>query len=371
MSVSAYRYAEEQQWEAQQAQSSFTQPQTQSRFAQEQMRGLGPQQLEIPQSNAAASLAGPGYNQQSSVPDIQAHYAMSMTLEEAGLSPSLREGYKRQQGVAWTQGSTAPWLAAAFTGQSQKHAQEDTWSAQHQVQPKGASQHTLSESEQQGGAVRVVPAKQNPTAYSAANPNQFDVMAGAPGRGNHRSQPSLTELEHQGSWVESSSPQQDTPLQPPVRGPSPQELEQIAARQSHGRDSPTRDLTELEQQGSFTLTPDQSQNQLGNQVPPQAAQAESIQGAELAHELARRKGAQAELERQYSQLQLQHQQVCYHHPTMPPFHPHCHTRVVFTRGVEAIIAFAVKSRHAWLCSLCIVAFAHVASMQSSPAACIT
>lgn len=342
VSTSAYRYEEEQQWEAQQqAQSSFTQPQTQSRFAQEQTRGVRPQQLlEIPQSNAVASSAGQGYNQQSSVPDVQAQNAMSMTLEEAGLSPSLREGYKMQQGGAWTQGRTAPIV------QLQKHAEEEGWSAQHQAQPRGASQHTLSESEQQGGAVRVSPAKQNPTAYSAANSNQFDVMAGAPGRGNHRSQPPLTELEHQGSWVESSSPQQDTPLQPPVRGPTPQELEQIAAWQPHGRDSPTRDLTELEQQGSFTLTPDQSQTQLGILLPPQATQAEAVQGAELAHELARRKGAQAELERQYSQLQLQHQQVCHHHPTVPFFHPHCHTHVVFTRH-HALSMLFLMTRHSF------------------------
>lgn len=126
-------------------------------------------------------------------------------------------------------------------------------------------------------------------------------------RGGHRSQHSLSELEHQGSWVE--APQQSTPAQPSARGPSPQELELLPAQRVPGRDSSTRDLTELEQQGSFTLTPDQSQSQLGNLDATQTAQTELTLGAEMARELARRKGAQAELERQYSQLQLHHQQV--------------------------------------------------------------
>ena len=226
---------------------------------------------------------------------------LSVSLEGAGLSSSLLEGYRMQQRAIAEQDRSAP----------SRYVEEEVWRAQqHQPHVKAAPQHTLSEFEQQGGAAAISPLKQSPAAYSAGDPVEYNVMSGLNPRGGHLSQHSLSELEHQGSLVEAGPPQQGFPSQPSVRGPSPEELELVAAQAAPGRDSPTRDLTELEQQGSFTLTSDSSQVQQGTPNPAQAGQAEAIAGAEMARELARRKGAQAELERQYSQLQLQHQQVC-------------------------------------------------------------
>ncbi len=297
---SALRYEEEQQWAAQQqAQPSLSQPQTQSRFAQEQASQLRAQQSGIPQQ-ADVDSNGKGYIQQSYAPAVGQN-PLSMSLEGAGLSSSLLEGYRMQQRAVPQQGRSAP----------SGYVEEEVWSAQqHRPHAKAAPQHTLSEFEQQGGATAHSPLKQSPAAYSAGDPVEYNVMSGINPRGGHCPQHSLSELEHQGSWVEASPPQQGFPSQPSVRGPSPQELELVAAQGAPGRDSPTRDLTELEQQGSFTLASDPSQVQQGNPKPTQAGQAEPIAGAELARELACRKGAQAELERQYSQLQLQHQQVC-------------------------------------------------------------
>jgi len=257
------------------------------------------QQSEIPQQVDVGSN-GASYNQQSYAPAMGQN-PLSMSLEGAGLSSSLLEGYRMQQRAVAEQGRSAP----------SRYVEEEVWNAQqHQPNAKAAPQHTLGEFEQQGGAAAISPLKQSPAAYSAGDPMEYSVMSGLNPRGGHRSQHSLSELEHQGSWVEAGPPQQGFPSQPSVRGPSPQELELVAAQAAPGRDSPTRDLTELEQQGSFTLTSDSSQVQQGNPNPAQAGQAEAIAGAEMARELARRKGAQAELERQYSQLQLQHQQVC-------------------------------------------------------------
>ncbi len=298
--LSTLRYEEEQQWAAQQqAQPSLLQPQNQSRFAQEQASQLRAQQPGIPQQ-ADVDSNGQSYNQQIYAPAM-GQIPLSLSLEGAGLSSSLLEGYRMQQRAVAEQGSSAP----------SRYVEEEVWSTQ-QRQPhaKAAPQHTLSEFEQQGGAAAISPLKQSPAAYSAGDPVEYNVMSGLNPRGSHRSQHSLSELEHQGSWVEAGPPQQGFPSQPCVRGPSPQELELVAAQAAPGRDSPTRDLTELEQQGSFTLTSDSSQAPQGNPNPAQAGQAEAIAGAEMARELARRKGAQAELERQYSQLQLQRQQVC-------------------------------------------------------------
>ena len=291
-----FRYEEEQQWAAQQqAQPSLSQPQTQSRFAQEQASQLRAQQSGIPQQ---ADVVSDG--KQSYAPAMGQN-PLSMSLEGAGLSSSLLEGYRMQQRAVPGQGRSAP----------TRYLEEEVWSAQqHQPHAKAAPQHTLSEFEQQGGAAAISPLKHTPAAYSAGDPVEYSVMSGLNPRGGHRPQHSLSELEHQGSWVEAGPPQQGFPSQPSVRGPSPQELAIVAAQPAPGRDSPTHDLTELEQQGSFTLASDSSQIQQGNSNPAQAGQAEPIAGAEMARELARRKGAQAELERQYSQLQLQHQQVC-------------------------------------------------------------
>ena len=297
---STFRYEQEQQWAAQQqAQPSLSQPQTQSRFAQEQASQLRAQQPGIPQQ-AGVDSNGTSSSQQSYAPAM-GQVPLSMSMEGAGLSSSLLEGYRMQQRAVAEQGSSA----------TSRYVGEEVWSAQqHQPHAKAAPQHTLSEFEQQGGAAAISPLKQSPAAYSDGDPVEYSVMSGLNPRGGHRSQHSLSELEHQGSWVEAGPPQQGFPSQPSARGPSPQEVELVAAQAAPGRDSPTRDLTELEQQGSFTLTSDPSQVQQGNSNPAQAGQAEAIAGAEMARELARRKGAQAELERQYSQLQLQHQQVC-------------------------------------------------------------
>lgn len=230
-----------------------------------------PQQADV-DSNGNQSY-GPAKGQNS----------VSMSLEGAGLSSSLLEGYRMQQRAVPEQDRSA----------SSRHVEEEVWSVQqHQPHAKAAPQHTLSEFEQQGGAAGISPLEQSPAAYSAGDLVDYNVMSGLNPRGGHRPQHSLSELEHQGSWVEASPSQQGFPSQPSVRGPSPQELELVAAQAAPGRDSPTRDLTKLEQQGSFTLSSDPSQvqqGQQGNPNPAQAGQAEPIAGAELAHELARKR----------------------------------------------------------------------------------
>lgn len=169
-----------------------------------------------------------------------------------------------------------------------------------------SAHHAMSEFEQQGGAAANSPAGQTTAARRAANPDEVAALSVPNPSGGHRSQHTLSEQEHQGSSAKAHSTVQGSVAQPHLRGPSPQEVELVASHQATGRasptrDSPTRDLTELEQQGSFSLAPDTSQSQGGN--------LDGAGAADMAWELARRKGAQAELERQYSQLQLQHQQV--------------------------------------------------------------
>ena len=168
-----------------------------------------------------------------------------------------------------------------------------------------APTHAMSELEQQGCAAVNSPGGQASAARQAANHEEMAALSAQHPSCVHRSQHTLSEQEQQGSLTEA----QVSVAQPLLQGPSPQELELVASHPATGRvsptrDSPTRDLTELEQQGSFTLTPDASQSQVGNLGGNEAA--------ELARDLARRKGAQAELERQYSELQLQHQQVLSH-----------------------------------------------------------
>lgn len=181
---------------------------------------------------------------------------------------------------------------------------------------RAPTQHALSEAEQQGWASGDSPAGQISSVLQAANPSELTAMSAQNPRGGHHSQHTLSEQEQQGSLVTAAQTVQGSTAQPlPIkRGPSPQELELVASQQVPGgalatRRSPTHDLTELEQQGSFTVTPEPMQSQVGNQ--------DGAEAAELARDLARRKGAQAELERQYSQLQLQHQQVSppSHHPS--------------------------------------------------------
>lgn len=168
------------------------------------------------------------------------------------------------------------------------------------------TQRALSELEQQGGAPAYSPAGQIPAALQAADIEELTAVSTQNPRGGHRSQHTLSEQEQQGSLGTAAHTAQGSMAQPLPRAPSPEELELVASQQATGggsaaRRSLTRDLTELEQQGSFTLARNPSQSQVEN--------LRGAEAAELARELAQRKGAQAELERQYSQLQLQHQQV--------------------------------------------------------------
>ena len=217
---------------------------------------------------------------------------------------SLAEGTRSQYGSVM-QGGT--FQQASMTASAQ-YGQDD--SLDFMPAPRRApTQHAMNELERQGRAAVNSPAGQTTAARQAANPDEVAALAAQDPRGGHRSQHMLTEQEQQGSTAKASTTEQGSVAQPLLRGPSPQELELVASHQPTGRapptrDSPTRDLTELEQQGSFTLTSDPSQDQAGN--------LDGAEAAELARDLARRKGAQAELERQYSQLQLQHQQVPSH-----------------------------------------------------------
>ena len=177
------------------------------------------------------------------------------------------------------------------------------------------TQHPLSELEPQGSppgqGVSAQPQVQGIAMQPTPSPEELALASSsAPRAAQHaqHTQHSLSELELQGSMPGALLPRQGVSSQPQGQDPSAQELQLLPPQRVPGRESPTRDLTELEQQGSFILTPDQSRAQLGDSA--HAVPAEPDQAAELALELARRKGAQASLEKQYSQLQLQHQQVC-------------------------------------------------------------
>lgn len=171
------------------------------------------------------------------------------------------------------------------------------------AQHRSVTQHAMSELEQQGGSAANSPAK-SLLAHQAVNPEELTALSAQNPRGGHCSQHAMSKQEQQGNLAQAAPAIQGSTRQPSFTGSSPQELELVASRDagrvSPTRSSPTQDLTELEQQGSFTLPPAQSQSH-GNM--------DGVRAAELAMELARRKGTQAELERQYSQLQLQHQQV--------------------------------------------------------------
>ena len=166
------------------------------------------------------------------------------------------------------------------------------------------SQHLLSEHEQQGS-----PAERGP-GPAALSPGQPDLQAQSMQSQSSRlaAQRPLSELEQHGSMPVTTTAQQSAQPQPPPRSASFQEVEHVAAVQTVGRRSPTRDLTELEQQGSFTMGSSLSLGEVSAQ-PEDANQNQGFAAAELALDVARRKAAQAELERQYSALQLQHQQV--------------------------------------------------------------
>ena len=280
-------FEEEQQWAAkQQAQPSSSQPQAQSRFAQERMLPL--EGGANPKDQASEAL---GISSMDSPPSMQVPASTSSSIEGTGSQyASLIQGAGPKQASM-----TAP----------AKYEQDDSLDFL-PAQRRAPTQHAMSELEQQGWAAVNSPAGQTTAAQQAANPDEVAALAAQNPRGGHRSQHTLSEQEQQGSAAKPSSTFQGRVVQPLLRGPSPQDLELVASHLPTGtasptRDSPTQDLTELEQQGSFMLTPDPSQRQAEN--------LDAAEAAELARELARRKGAQAELERQYSQLQLQHQQV--------------------------------------------------------------
>lgn len=277
-----YRFEEEQQWAAQQqAQpSSSSQPQAQSRFAQESM---------LPVSGAA--------NPKDQALDTKGFGSMTPAPFPGPASTSSLTEVSRPQYVTQEAGPKQ----ASMTRPAQY---DDDSMAFQPAQRRVPTHQAVSELEQQGGAAVHSPAGQTTAARRAANPEEVAALSAQNPRGGHRSQHTLSEQEHQGSSAKAHSTVQGSVAQPHLRGPSPQEVELVASHQataSSTRDSPTRDLTELEQQGSFTLAPGPSQSQAGN--------LDGAGAADMAWELARRKGAQAELERQYSQLQLQHQQV--------------------------------------------------------------
>ncbi len=169
-----YRYEEEQQWAVQQnSQPSFSQPQSQSRFAQEHKSQNRQQLSSQPQTAAAAAIfEGQGYNQQSSAPEFREQNPLSTSLEADGLSSSLLEGYRMQQRAVPDQGravASQSAVSSAVVPRPPKRAEEEDDVAQHQTQLRASQQHSLSEVEQQGGAVRTHPAKQPLAAYLPAN----------------------------------------------------------------------------------------------------------------------------------------------------------------------------------------------------------
>ena len=281
------RFEEDQQSAAQQqAHPSSSQPQAQSRFAQESMLPMAGGANSKDQTSEAL-----GSGSMDSAPSVQGPASTSSSTE----GTTSQHASMTQRGSSKQTSMTMP----------AKYEQDDSLDFL-PAQRRAPTQHAMSELEQQGWAAVNSPAGQTTAARQAANPDEVAALAAQNPRGRHRSQHTLSEQEQQGSAAKPFSTVQGSVAQPLLRGPSPQELELVANHQPSGsasptRDSATRDLTELEQQGSFTLTPDLPQRQAGN--------LDGAEAAELAQELARRKGAQAELERQYSQLQLQHQQV--------------------------------------------------------------
>ena len=231
----------------------------------------------------------------------QAPAATGPAPQQPYLSSSLTEEPGSQVKVAAHQQSSSGDASMTWPP---KYAEADPIAFQ-PAQRRVPSQHAMTEMEQHGGAAAKRPAQQAPVQW-AIGPEELSGQSAQHTEGGHSSQHSLSELEQQGGWAKRGTEQQGSTSQPQAMAPNSQERELIASQQdigrsAPGRDSPTRDLTELEQQGNFTLTADQSRSQVGDLSGAEAA--------ELAQDLARRKGAQAELERQYSQLQLQHQLV--------------------------------------------------------------
>ena len=274
------RFEQEQQWAAQQQTDESPPSGSAQQSTSQQLKGLEP----IPGADDAGAQASSRLMSDSMNPGsafVQDRGHTSSSAETMQSSP-------HQAGMTWPP----------------KYADQDCIPFQ-PAHRRSVTQHTMSELEQQGGPAGKSPAKQA-VAQQAVNPEELAALSAQNPRGGHRPQHTMSEQEQQGNMAQAVPAMQGSIIQPSVTGPSPQEVELVASQQNTGRVSPTRvsptqDLTELEQQGSFTLPLAQSQIQAGN--------LDGVEAAELAMELARRKGTQAELERQYSQLQLQHQQV--------------------------------------------------------------
>lgn len=179
--------------------------------------------------------------------------------------------------------------------------------AQYASSTRQAAQRSLTEGEQQGSASNT---SGRQLAATAAQPDLQSQSWYTHSSSSSRPavQRPLSELEqHGGASPASAAIQQPNQQQPRSGRFSPNEAEHVATLRSQGSRSPTRDLTELEQQGSSSLAPDSNNLRAQSQAEQSPL---GIAAAELALDMARHKSAQAELERQYSQLQLQHQQAC-------------------------------------------------------------
>lgn len=229
------------------------------------------------------------------------------TADPIELEPSAAATLEPQNRVKPDESALAMPIGLVEHGANSYYDEQAAMLQQQPARVQKPAQHMLSEREQQGSTAGKGPSQ------PALSPGQPDLQAQSmhPQGMRHAAQRPLSELEQQGSIPVLMAPEQGIQHQSLPRSVSPHELDHVAALEPVNRRSPTRDLTEIEQQGSFRLASSFSQNELSNQHEG-ASQAQSTQGiaaAELALDLARRKAAQAELERQYSALQLQHQQV--------------------------------------------------------------
>lgn len=292
-----------------QEQQQAAQANTQSQRVLQYSRMADPsQQVYSPRMNAGPAIENP--SQQLPDSSFHADYASASAqesrLQATAAVDSLSEA--RPQGAA----SPSAVPMAHASNASDKFAAEEALLERQGTRAQKPPQHLLTERDQQGS-----PAGKGP-GQTALRRSQSDLQAQSMHSSSSRqmAQRPLRELEQQGSIPVMQSSQQSgqsTQQLPLPCSASPHEFEHVAAlNQPVGRRSPTRDLTELEQQGSFTLGPTLSQTKLKAQLKEAnlTQSSEGIAAAELALDIARRKAAQAELERQYSALQLQHQQVC-------------------------------------------------------------
>lgn len=252
---------------------------------------LDPRQLDAP-------------DEAESVPD----QPMGDQLLESGPSPS--------ESMATTSMATVGSLRSPARGMAIPRRNDEQPNTDMSLLQQGTSrtqkpsQHLLSEHEQQGSPAASIPSPGKGPGQAAHILSQPDLQAQSmqSQRSRQAAQRPLSELEQQGSMPVTTTAQQSAQPQPVSQSASLQEVDHVAAVQPVGRRSPTRDLTELEQQGSFTMGSSLSLGEVSAQ-PEDANQNQGFAAADLALDVARRKAAQAELERQYSALQLQHQQV--------------------------------------------------------------